>query len=89
MKIGVAVFGVSLDPSADLREVSSDDTIAPYLTRKTTLPTDPLAVYVKIAFKPGTVTLDTRLRPNDNRGRCHQYVPPWIGSRPIATWAAP
>jgi hypothetical protein len=61
MKVGVVVFRVGLDASANFRQITVDDPVAADLTGKTTLPSDPLAVDVKVTFKLGTVSLDTRL----------------------------
>lgn len=60
MKVREGVFGIGLHASADFLQVPVHDPVAADLTRKTPLPTDPLAVDVILAFELRAVSFDPR-----------------------------
>lgn len=60
MKVREGIFRVSLHATADFLQVPVDDPIAADLTRKTPLPTDPLAVDVILTFELRAVSFDPR-----------------------------
>ena len=72
MEIGQSILGEGLDATTDFSQVAIDDGVASNLTRKATLPTDPLAVNVVVALVPGAITLDARQGLKDDWSCCHQ-----------------
>jgi hypothetical protein len=67
VEVGKAVFCIRFYSAANFSQESADGSVAADLTGKSTLETNPLSVNVKIALKPGTVTLDTGSRANNDR----------------------
>jgi hypothetical protein len=60
MKVREGVFSIGLHATADFLQIPIDDPIAADLTRKTPLPTDPLAIDMILAFELRAVSFDPR-----------------------------